>query len=216
MRRIFRGLLAAVAILAGTVAVNAATPGTAGAAITACSGMNNGWQSVTNGWFDTINGAVNCTYDGNHVVVDLYGPGGAPNNAYFQGVIDMWYPPQCFPVFEGSSSNWFRIKLFDIYGGPCVEAETHGWSTVGLPSGYHTRNWFDSGVTTTIDLTAHPYYCQGSGSFDPIEGWATYRDRGTNNGINGSAIMQVLSRNYSEGGGCIKDRGHIEIMVAWH
>lgn len=66
-----------------------------------------------NGWFDTWNpstgnhAAINCSWQDNHIVVDMH-----DNGTWTQGVLDIWYPYYCVPVFQPTASgNSFTIKF---------------------------------------------------------------------------------------------------------
>lgn len=113
MRNKLRGLLAVLGLVLGSFFIP--TGGSAGAVTTVCPGSPTG-----NGWFDTYNinngrhGAINCTIDGNHIVLDM--------RAYYNGVlyeakgaVDIWFPWYCH-VGAGSFVNGTNYaNPFTIY-----------------------------------------------------------------------------------------------------
>ncbi|MGE0729144.1 MAG: hypothetical protein AB7Q92_13935 [Acidimicrobiia bacterium] len=192
---------------ASLVALPAVTPAGAQAIVPCPNGVN--------GWFNSRQGAVNCTWQGNHIVVDYYSPGGA---YYLQGVIDIWHPSACTPIFY---NNYFVIQLVNTNSGEGCGVATYPYTYapagVAVPWGTHT--WVYSGPSYyykyfhTSGYAVNPFrryilstYCQGSTANQ--EGFVGTRPNGTN-----GSPYTVMPTVISAGAPCIGNGGDTFVMI---
>lgn len=154
-----------------------ALPGVAGASPSPCPGIGG-----NNGWFDAYgNGkhyALNCSIDGNHIVIDAWDGGN-----YSQGVVDMWHRTDLAPIFGYDGSGYFRIYFA---GYPNKVA----WQTVNWTSNQGNGTQFaviqGIGPSGLGRSQATPYVSGGGSDYNTTinpNGYAIIRSRGTNNGV---------------------------------
>lgn len=211
-----RAILAAIVMAAGMATAAVASAPVAGAAIVPCPGGSGGW-------FNTINGAVNCSWENNHIVADVYGPGGS---VVFQGAIDMWYDSTyCQPNAFLDGATWggkFTIKVISTSASIGCAAgkasQTYTYVTPEQAPGVghvHNNTWVAGSASTWPSAHTHrettvndmslfgsnnypfwvPNSATGCGGDASLvtAGWVTLRPKGTASAGAGHATVELAA-----------------------
>lgn len=180
VKAVFAAVVAGALAAVFTVGVDPSPPvagAQTGGAIVPCPGSPYG-----GGWFDNNNGvgthgAVNCSQQDNHIVVDAYNSRGVRT----QAVIDTWFGGACDRVtfVNGYGTVPFKIALRnDSYG----YSQSSGCGIHGVPItqnswGTWTQSWSTT-LTNTVDQ-CHVLQTRVCGALD---GFTVARAYGINGG----------------------------------
>lgn len=195
-------LLVMMGVLATLLVASSVSPPTAGAqSVLPCPGGSNGWFWVSD---DSM---VNCSIQGNHIVMDLHYAGGVSVGAY-----EAWHPWNCYPQFDYSGSRlWLRFRSLTVvegcnfnvhhrfYAGMGTYFEGDGFE--GGPTTYYREMWF--GKSTAANCVK------------PVEapGLFIFRPRGIYG--NGPAVKMNWGSMgaRAQGGPCLNENGHFSTHI---